>query len=218
MPLVIAIDYSDDDQVDMFEDLKGRFPDVTFMDKIYEEIEKESEDNIDVALLFSDLLSGEWKIVIGISSIDFDYSTYGASADVPEMYVAMEFENADAFEELFELAMPENCDEELGCKVEEFDGVKYWTSEVDDMYAMRYGDLFVLASFSDGREDALERLANGGGFDTNSEYLDNIASQPNLGYVLMDSEGFGDVFDEVYAEWGEEFDGVKYWTSEVDDM
>ncbi len=210
MPVVVAVDYSQNDQVGAFKELKERFPETELTDKLLSEIEAEfsmDEEKGEMSALAKEVFADDWKIVLGLSveglELGANFDEYLSSDQ--QVYFVGKFAQADKVEELIDLSMPEDCDDRTNCSREADGGKVYWTDEADDSYLVRYQDVFVLTNTAEARDQAVARLESGSGFNDNDDFAENIQDESYLGYVYVDAEGVGSVFDDLYAEWGAEF-------------
>lgn len=231
-PFVFVLDYSNGDQIDAFRDLKDRFPETDLSEKFQALAFDPEVTDIDYEHDIEPFLDGKWKIGIGmVFSEDINFETFeiegfGNFEDF-EIYIVGEFEESDAFEDFLNLSMEESYGEDFD--YEEDGEIKYWSNDDDLLYFVRYNDVFVLTNNPDSREGAVERMADGSGFNTNIETTQAVSAlaSENLGYFYMDfsvlagfltnfyaSMGmtdFGKYFegmDDVYAVWFADDDGI----------
>lgn len=230
--LVFVVDYSNGDQVDAFRDLKDRFPETDLSEKFQALVFDPEETKINYKDDIEPFLDGKWRV--GMTMVfpeDINFENFEAEGfgdfENFEIYIAAEFEESDAFEDFLNLTIEES--DEKKFDYEEDGEIKYWSNDEDLVYFVRYNDVFVLTNNPDSREDAVDRMAEGSGFNTNIETTQAVSAlaPENLGYFYMDfsvlagfltnlyaSMGmtdFGKYFegmDDVYAVWFADDDGI----------
>lgn len=201
--VVIALDYSDSGQVDALKNLKTRFPDTglwqIMIDGYNTEIGDAEEDQ---ELLYENLIQpiieNDWKVLMGMK-FDGAKSLQALEEGNAEVYIVGKFADKDQFGALLERLL-----NEFEVVEGEKDGVELTTVEAEDIYIAQYKDIFFMTNTAAYRDAGIDRLMNGGGLDENDEFSSTIEgmAEHNFGYVYVDSEGFGPILEEIYAQWG----------------
>lgn len=204
--MVLALDYSSQDQAKEFDALLAKFPDVglgkLFLQGFNMAATKDgfSWEN-DIAPMFE----GEWKAAFSmIIPENVKLSEDFKSLDPQDLniYFAGKFENSDAVRDFIERMIGEKIDTWAGVKHEEKDGVDYWTKDGASFYLVGYGDLFFITVSQKNVDEAISRIENGGGFNENQEYLlkTNSLAKNNLGYIYVNGKTFTDYYGEKFSK------------------
>ncbi|MDA1060602.1 MAG: hypothetical protein O3B47_02310 [bacterium] len=205
--MVFVIDYSNEEQMDLFKDIKDRFPETEFSKMISDFTDSElGSDDINYEKDIQPIFDGSWKFGLSTSfpeDFNFDNPDEIDESEI-EFVIAMDFEEADAFENFINVV-----GESSGNLDFTEDGeIKYWTNEDDEVYLVRYGDIFFLTNQLEYREAALSRIEDGNGFDSTKVF--ESETENNLGYMYVDGAMFGDLLVDLYSSMGME-NMVKYF-------
>ncbi len=214
--MVFVIDYSDEDQIDYFEDIKDRFPETDLRKTIVDYYDSElADDELSYEDDIEPIFDGDWKLGFGmVFPEDFNFGETEALPEDFEIVLAMELEEADDLEDLIQLIDPAGG----SLDYEEAGEISHWTNESDDVYITRYGDLFFLTNQLEYREDALFRLDEGTGFDSNEGVLEELAliAEKNLGYMYVNGGMLGDLLVDVYSSMG--MDDIAQYFGSIGDI
>jgi hypothetical protein len=194
---IMAMDWSDEDQMANWETLMARFPDTGLKATIialYDE--SVSHDDLKYESNISPIVNDGWKFLFGAQlyeDIDWTESDIGNM----ELYFAGHVGASEEFESLLGLLLQKEYGSDLDCRVE--DGVAYWTNVEDEFYYARMGDLFVLSNTAENLDAGLARVEDGSGFELNY-------GESNIGYIYADAaqmaSSLATVFEEIEAEIG----------------
>ncbi len=227
--IVFVADASDEGQVETFKTLVEKFPEFGMWKTGiigYDELVK-GKEGMSYDELVKPILEGSFRFGFGVSLKDgVPKELNSVEQEDADFYFIVQSSEADKFQKLMEYFL----NEELGAvlKIEENDGVKYWTEESSDLYILRYDDLFVASQTKESLDKALGRMKMGTGFSANEDFAAyKKDAGKNLGYLFVDeffiteflsaaySDGMGVSGDEVAA--GFEGLGNSFITFGVDE-
>jgi hypothetical protein len=203
--LAIVVDYSDEDQVEQLKSIGDRFPENDLWDEMKQEFEYEMGDDLDQFNKYWDIVSvASFRFGMGVA-LSEDLESFEEIEDVDsdnvEIVLTGEFEDGDAIEEMMEEMMADAYTEsEL--VVEDNGGVKTWTVETDNFFAVRYGDIFFLTNTLENKGNILDRLNNAERVFDNSDV--EILSEPKLGYVFLDLDRIIEILEDSHSSELEE--------------
>ena len=218
--MVMSVDFSDKGQAKNFEELLDRFPENESVDYVFEQMKKSIDNDFDEGFYgerIAPIFDSEWEILIGMSFteeqiVDMD----NVDLEDAEIYFVGKFKKADKMEELFEYLNQKAEEEETDGLIREEDGdfVLWYSDEEDTPYIVRYGDVFFMTMSEKFKDEAVDRIQNGGGLE------DRENSQ--LAYAHMSSEMFKTFsqdpgFDAVYGDFFEDFGYIDYGVSAEDE-
>lgn len=202
--LVVAVDHSNEDQIEVLKELKEKFPKTGLWKGFIESFDKETDEEITYKKTVEPILKGNWKLGFAIT-FSKNIKSLEDLEDVDhkdvEIYIVGKFEQVDRVEKLI---VNRFLKKEYGSEVkyEEKNKIKYWTVEEDHIYMMRYGDILVMTNQDKYRDDALEGLVDDKGFVVDKKLAAELDVNDSLGYIYISGKGILELAAEFYKSLG----------------
>jgi hypothetical protein len=188
--LAFGVDYTDEDQIANLKAFMELFSS-SEVDSLVASYDESVAADRSYETAVKPVVDSKWELLYGMNFIVPDESVDFNSM---EAYVAFKVEESDLFAELAGSMLSEQFRGDISCK-DDGDFV-YWTSESDDFYMVRYGDVFFVSNFEALRDEFVVNIDSG-----NSGFARN--SVPELAYFYLNIKKVldGDFGMENYADF-----------------
>jgi len=199
--MVFAFDHTSNGQVEYVKNIFDHFPESGFKDMMIGLYNDSVTNSMAYDLAVKPILDEEWKFAMGVSlpdGVETLEDFENTNIEDIEMYLVFQVSEAEMFKEYAGRYIDNMLDADVSCS--ENDGLVYWTSEYDDFYMVRYGDVFVLTNTSNNREKVLERIADGTGFSFGTLAEEELVTEDNLGYFYLNAERTVGLINSFYEE------------------
>lgn len=176
LDIFLSLNYGEDGNRENFEAMLKKFPDAGLWNSFSDSMFYNVEDDNNFFKLIDPLLADDFEVSLGVKFVldDLDFSNIENS----EVYVAGKVSDGDKFYEILKKTLALNYMHDMTCEVD--GNFLFWTSEYDDFYLARYGDVFFLTNTASNRIDAVNRLKN----KSSMEFASKVSE--NLAYMYMD--------------------------------
>jgi len=186
LSLMMSLNYSEGNLRDNFESMLKKFPESGLSEFITSSFGSNYRDENNFWKL-SESMIDDFEVVLGMKFFDDKLNIWSNDMAV---FVSSRVSDGDKFYNILKKTLALNFADDMKCKV---DGAFiYWSSEKEDFYLTRYGDLFFLTNSLENREKAVKNLED----NKNRSFAKDV--DENLLFMDMKASFFEDIFSFAY--------------------